>query len=573
MTNNISKRTTRNWSRYRIIKTVLTVVVFIGIAWFIIALMYIPVMNVFKEAFFTNGRFDFNTIKKLFASKTVRNTLQNTFVVGILTIVTVNIVGIFQIAVTEYFSIKFSKFIRLIYFVPLILGGISLVTGLKYIYSAYGMVTRLLTVIIPSLDPNWFTGFFAVMFVHTFFMTNYHILFVRTSFKKVDYLTIEAAKSLGAGNFKTFIKVVLPVIKPSIFSATVLVFLTAIVSNAAPTELGGKDFHMINSIIQTFNSIGRQDFAALLALILGLASIIMLLIFRKIENKGTYISVSKVPTKIKKISLKSPVSNFIMHFLAYALCIVYILPVIAIFIYSLADVKTILTQSIPTSLSFNNYITVFSERSAVQPLINSLIMGLVSTGIALVVGIFASVIIHKSKKKATLILELSLLIPWVVPTSMLAIGLLVSYDDKSLLMFNKPLIGGWWLLPLAYTVFSIPTIVRMTRAALFGVNTSLEESARSLGASPSRTFFSIVLPLIIPTVVSVAAISVNGKLSEYTASVLLYSASNKPLSIALRQAGKNTNPQVYANNLVYVVLLMIVAGVILGISSKYREKN
>lgn len=242
--------------------------------WVIITFIYTPVISLFQKIFFDSGTFSFEVIRVLTASKRVMQGLTNSFIMAVLTIILVNIVGIFQVAVTEFFDIKFAKILRLAFFTPLLYSSVALVSGYQFLYGSGGALTEILTGLFPAINPGWFRGGIAILFVHTFSMTVFHIIFVRNAAKRnVDNNTIEAARTLGANTPQIFLKVALPILRPPIYAATVMVFLMALGSHAAPIILGGREFQMINSLVQNLNSIGRTDMAALLALILGLASL------------------------------------------------------------------------------------------------------------------------------------------------------------------------------------------------------------------------------------------------------------------------------------------------------------
>ncbi len=556
--------------RKKTIQNIIYTVLMGIIGWYILSFIVLPVFSVFIEVFFVGGKFSFESIQKLATSRRVISSLKNTYIMAGCTLITVTIVGIFQIMVTEYFEIKGGKVLDTIFHTPLLYGGISLVMGYNYIYSSNGFVTKFLLNYFPNMNPKWFTGFTGVLFVHSFSMTVYHILFVKTAFKRIDYSTVEACRSLGGNNIQAFFKVALPVIKPSIFSATVLLTLMAMNSFAAPAVLGGKDYYMINSMIMNLNSIGRRELAALLSLILALTCIVLLLILRQFEKKNNYVSVSKVPTKMKKIKIRNSVVNGVIHFIAYILGLIYMLPIVGIVIFSFADIQTIVDQTFPTHLTFENYIRVFSRNVSMEPFFNSVKLSAIAVTMVMFICVIAALAIHKYKNKITLILELTLLIPWMLPATLLAVGMISRYSVPRALVFNVVLLGGFWLLPVAYAVGAIPQTMRLIRASLYNVNISHEEAARALGAGPFYTLIRVILPAMMPTIVSVGAITFNGLLSEYTMSALLYSAGNVPLGIVLRSPAANPDPYSAASNLVYIVVLMLISGTTLISTQKYR---
>ncbi len=562
----------RKRSAYKILKTAAGIFAFAAVAWFVAAFMIVPVVKILQKAFFASGTLSTDNIVKVLSSRSIQTTIRNTLVISLLTVLSVNVVGLFQVLVTEFFEIRGARFMRFVFFVPLILTSISLVTGLQFVFNEYSVVNAFLENLIPGFNPGWFRGFGAVYYIHTFFFTSYFILFVRTSFKKVDYSTVEAARSLGAHSMAAFFRVALPVVLPSILSASVLTFITSLASNAAPTMVGG-DFQMVNSRITLLNSLGKRDMAAILALILGAVSVAFILLSNWIEKKGNYVSASKSTTELRKVKIKNPILNILVHLLGYAMCLVYLIPVAAIALYSFADADAILTKAWPERLSLDNYIRVFtSSAGAFEPMLNSFKIGGMGTLIALLVGVIAAIMIYKVKNKAVRVLEFCLLIPWILPSSMMALGLIIGYDTGSIWSFGQPLIGTWWLLVIGYAVISVPTIVRMTRASLFNVNRNLEESAASLGSKPLRTFFQITFPILLPTIVSAGAQAFNAKLAEYTMTSILYAPRHTPLGIAFKAGSETIDPNSYANNLVYIMVVMAISTLVYMITTKLREK-
>src|SRR5690606_12920665 len=126
--------------------------------------------------------------------------------------------------------------------------------------------------------------------------------------RKVDFQTIEAARNMGASTFYILWRVVLPVLKPTIFALTILLFLTGLAATSAPLILGGTEFQTITPMILTFSkSMTSRDLAALLALILGIATLVMLSIMIRFERSGNFMSVSKVKSEMVKQKINNKV--------------------------------------------------------------------------------------------------------------------------------------------------------------------------------------------------------------------------------------------------------------------------
>src|SRR5699024_9685950 len=114
----------------------------------------------------------------------------------------------------EFFDIKLRKLVNLAYMIPLIFGGVMVANGYIFTYGSRGFVTTFLLKYFPKMNPAWFSGYGAVIFLMTFACTSIYMIFFRNSFKSIDYQTIEAARGLGASNTKIIFQVVLPTLKP-----------------------------------------------------------------------------------------------------------------------------------------------------------------------------------------------------------------------------------------------------------------------------------------------------------------------------------------------------------------------
>ena len=181
----------------------------------------------------------------------------------------------------------------------------------------------------------------------TFSATSNHMMFLTSAIRGLDYHTIEAAKNMGASQSTILFKVVLPTMKPTIFAITVLTFIAALSTMSGPLIVGGPDFQTINPMIKTFaNMTGSRDIAALLAIILGLATTVLLAIMQHIEKKGNFISVSKTKARMEKQKIENPVLNVLAHIAAYVMLVIYMLPILNVLVFSFTDGLTIKTGQI-----------------------------------------------------------------------------------------------------------------------------------------------------------------------------------------------------------------------------------
>ena len=538
----------------------------IGLIWFLVTFIIYPNIDLVLSVFVKDGQFTLDAVNRVLKSPRAIQSIMNSFKLALSLIVTVNVVGLLCVLFTEYFDIKGAKILKLGYMTSLIYGGVVLATGYKFVYGPYGMITRILQNFLPNLDPNWFVGYGAVLFIMTFSGTANHTLFLTNTIRGVDYHTIEAARNMGAKPFTVFRKIVLPTLTPTLFALTIMIFLSGLSAVAAPMIVGGKQFQTINPMIITFAGMGNsRDLAALLAIVLGVATTILLSIMNKIEKGGNYISISKTKAPLKKQKITSKPWNIIAHIVAYALFVVFMLPLIFIVLYSFTDPVAIQTGNLSlANFTLENYHQFFTNSVAFSPFLVSFVYASLAAITATVLAVVFARVVRKHKARFDSLFEYGALLPWLLPNTLLAISLLFTFNQPQPLVFNFILVGTLVILLIGYIIVKIPFSYRMVRAILFSVDDEMEDAARSMGASPFYTMMKVIIPFILPVVLSVIALNFNSLLTDFDLSVFLYHPLAQPLGITIRSAGDETATS-NAQALVFVstIVLMIISSAVL----------
>lgn len=559
------RRSRRPGSLGSMMRSPLNLVTLAVLGWFIIAFLIIPSLTLLGQTFIVDGHLSLRVVERIASSAKAVASLRNSLILAVALSVTVNLTGIFIVLVTRYFDIRGSRVLAAGYATSMIYGGITLVAGYKMIYGSTGVVTRLLRQIWPSLDATWFSGMLAVVFVMTFATTGNHMLFLSSAIAKLDYQTVEASRLMGAGAWTTLRRVVLPTLRPMIFAITTLTFLGGLNALMAPLILGGEDFQTISPMILTFSqSPGSRDLAAGLAIVLGGATIVLLTFLNRLERRGQYFSVSKVPSVIQKQKIDNPIANALVHAAAWLLWVIYMLPPVLIVLFSFTRSQDIQTGSFSLdSFTLENYTYALTNPSGYRPLAVSLVYSTLAA--VLVVGLItlAARMVHRWRNVVTTVLEYLLHIPWVLPSILIALGLVLTYSRPHAIVGGVILTGTSLLLLVGYIAEKIPFTFRLMKASFSGINASLEEAASLLGASASYTLRRVIVPLIAPTAMAVGGLAFISLLSEFDMSIFLSHPLLQPLGPFIKQAtvgevGRDTTALVF----VYTVLLMVVNGLV-----------
>ncbi len=581
------------------------VVRMIGVAFFaylFFGFMLVPCLNTLTSIFTTKnaaGETDPLAVIRFFFAGNMGRYVLNSLKLAVCLVVTVNIVGVSIVLLTEYFDIKGARILRLGYMTTMIYSGVALVTGYLFLYDSDGILTTLLTNAFPNMNPNWFSGFNAVLFTMTFACTSNHALFLRNAIRGIDYNTVEAARNMGAKPFKVLWKVVFPTLLPTMFSLTVMTFITGLCAMSAPTLLG---YDSINPEIvrlagsSTADEAFPQARAALLSIILAMFTIVLLTILSAYERKGHYLSVSKTKARLQKQKITNPVANVLAHIYAYILFIIYMIPVVMIVIFSFQTYGAIRMKKLDLSnwtlINFfgtqdYEYLTsrgtyrlregaisgLFSNEATLGGIKLSFIMSAIAALLACIIVVVACNYIFKNRgKKRGAVLEYSLLFPWLLPT------ILICYSYRT--FFNSDAV--WYvgnqnlyyaenvriLIVMAYTVTKLPFSLRMIKASFYAIDEELEDAARNMGASGLMTFLKVKLPIILPSVMAVFALNFNALFTEYDMSATFASSYGTTYAMVIQSMceeegmyGYNVNAS--GRRCASTVFIMVVSGIIL----------
>lgn len=555
--------------------------IILGILWFLVTFLIFPNFTVLKDTFWVDGEFTLSALEKVMKSKRALKAISNSVLLAVCLTFTINIVGTFIVLVTEYFDIKGANLLRVGFMSTLVFAGIVLNNGYLYVYGDEGILTRLLVHVFPEMDPNWFIGFPAVLFVMTFACTSNHMLFLRNAVKGLDSGTIEAAQNLGSNQWQILRKVVLPSLKPVLITLTIMAFQIGLGAMSAPLMVGGENFQTIAPLILTFTQRpASRDIAALLSLILGAAQIVLLIVMTRNEKKGNYLSISKTKTRLNKQKIHNPIANGIVHALAYVLFLIYVLPLVLVVLFSFMDAQGIAQSQLSWQhFTLEHYASILTDANSYQPLMTSGIYAGIAAFLAVLFMLLVVRLVMRHKKSRLIqSLEFGFYIPWLLPALMIALGLILAYDEPTLLLFGNVVIGSVWILPLAYMVMMLPSTLRYLKSAYYSFDSNLEDAARVLGSSSLRTFWQVILPALLPTALALFALNFNAYLADYDLSAFLYQPAYPTLGVMIRQnADPGANVDATAINLVYSVILMVISSLILyvvyGRGSKAGERR
>jgi putative spermidine/putrescine transport system permease protein len=205
-------------------------------------------------------------------------------------------------------------------------------------------------------------------------------------------------------------------------------------------------------------------------------------------------------------------------------------------------------------LSLAWYAKVFHSTNFPEAFLTSCLVGLMSTTISLIVGSLAAWALTRSRFRGVSAIEAFLLSPLLLARIIYGIAMLIVLTQIGLIRTTLGLV-------IAHAVIVMPYVVRIIGGTLIGINRSFEEAAAVLGASPSRIFVFVTLPLLRPGLIAAAVFGFITSFDEFTMTIFLVGAQTKTLPVEIfRYAELIVDPAVAA------VSVMLILSTLLGIA-------
>lgn len=249
--------------------------------------------------------------------------------------------------------------------------------------------------------------------------------------------------------------------------------------------------------------------------------------------------------------------SFSTVYLALGLVIIY-LPIALVILYSFNESKL---SSVWGGFSLKWYRTLFADKAMFQALGNSLILGLSASLAAGVVGTLGAVGFDRVRPRSRRLIEYLTSLPLMTPEIILGMVFMAFFGMLGISF-------GMGTLILSHTAFCIPYVFMLVQARLVGMDRSLAEAARDLGAGERQVFFTITLPLLLPAIVSGMLLSFAMSLDDVIISLFVTGVNVNTLPIKVYTALKTgVTPEINA----LCTLLLAATLLLVGLSMLWSK--
>ena len=502
-----------------------------------------PLYEVLWEGFFSEqGEFTLKYYRDSLGKTENIRTLGNTVWLGVFVSAVSTFVGFLFAYADAFLKIRFKGVFNTLAILPIISPPFALSMSFIMLFGQQGFVTRT----ILGLKETNIYGFegLATVQVLTFFPVAYLVL--AGLLRQIDPAMEEAARNMGASRGHIFRTIILPLVRPGIANAFLLVFIQSVADFGNAMVIGGNYTTLAAQIYM--QAMGNYDIkgGTALATVLLSVSVLMFVAQKYWVGDKSYVTVTGKPSREREL-VADPLPLFFVG-VPCLLISLFILVLYALIPYgSLVNLWGI--DYTPT-LKHYKYIVDLG----LKPILDTTWLALLSMPITGILGMIIAFLIVRKKFLGRGLIEFSSLLSMAIPGTVIGVGYVLAYNKEPLI-----LTGTATIIVLSFVFRSMPVGIRAGIASLQQVDPAIEEAAQDLGASSFKVFTSVTIPLIKSAFFSGLVYSFVRSMTAVSAVIFLVSASYSLLTVSIMSqvdGGKLGVAAAYSTVLILIVLVV-----------------
>ena len=535
-------------------------ILFLAIAILVIVVVF-PVLLIFFNAFWADGEFNAASVIDILKEPETFQALLNSLIIATCTTVGSTIVGTFFAWLVTRTDLPHKTFMKSMFLVPFMLPSFIGALAWKMLLSPNaGFINQFF------IDHFGFTGsifniysYYGISIVEIMYLFPFVFIQVCGALERMDPTLEESARISGAGLFTITRKITIPLVLPSILSGALLIMLYSMAHFGTVAVLGIENgIYNIPTLIyerihQSGGSFDAIRTGTVLATVLVITAALIIWLQRKILGSGHYQIIggkSFRPMELKLRGLRYPLLIFCLAYIAFTI----LLPTAVIFL--VGSLKTYGLSFALSNLSLDNYkFILFDYKVTRDAIFNSVTLGFTAAIITMFAGVMISYVIVKMKVRGKGILEFLGMLPFSVPGSVIALGVILAWSGQ----FGINLYNTVWIILVAYIARYMAFSLKANSAALEQVHDSLVEASRACGATMWQSLRDVVLPLVRPGMFAAFFLIFLPSLRELTVSIMLYAPTTRTIGVAIYTLNED-GETVMSAALAGIALIIIIVG-------------
>jgi iron(III) transport system permease protein len=487
-----------------------TLVILAGFALVIVFLVY-PLADVFRFSFTDKetGALSFSNWVEFLSKKYYLKAFLHSMFVAVATTSLCLMFGVPLAFFTTRYRIRGSALLNTVAILALLsppfIGAYSWVTML----GRNGFLRTALASIGISLPPIY--GALGIILADSLQYFPFVSLMTAGALMTIDRSLEEASENLGASSFRTFFRITLPLVLPSVTGGALISFMMSLSNFGTPMIIGGNYLVLPTLAYNLFTSevAERPGMASTVSLILMLCAMGIIALQQWVSTRRKYASMLMNRPMRKELT---GLPSLLAHTVCYAIVTLSALPLAVVVFFSFRNTSG---PVFTPGFGLDSYRQIFFD--VPKTVMNSFLYSLVAVALIATIGTLLGFVVARRRTAAVRVLDPLLMIPYIVPGTVLGIAYIVAFNREPFF-----LAGTATIVIMTYFIRRLPYSVRSAASILKQIDPALEEAGINLGSPPGRTFRTVTLPLMKAGIVSGAIMSWVTSMNELSASILLY---------------------------------------------------
>jgi thiamine transport system permease protein len=497
---------------------------------FLALVFYYPLGLILKSGLFEGGRLTLSPLREILSDPYFLHLIAFTIEQAALSTLASLAIGLPGAYLLTRYDFPGKRTIRSLTVIPFVLPAIAVALGFILFFGNSGYLNHFLMTTFHLAQPplRLLYSLSGIVLAHAFYNAPIVTRMVNAAWEGLDPAIDEAAISLGAGRLRRFLGITLPRLAPALFSSAALVFVFTFLSFPIVLTLGGARYATIEVEIYTLiRTLLDYRLGSALILVETLLSLSFTYLYLRAEGRfaGLTRGAREVATRPLFHGRMTVGKGLLMTYLFFAVPF-FLGPIVSILADSLraGGAWTLANYRELFSLSYSPFL----GSSPLRTVITSLLVGGISTLIALPAGTLVALFSARSRLPGRQILEALLMAPLAVSSVAIGFAVLRGFSGPPLRL------GGTIIaIALAHAILTYPFVVRSLRPILEGLDPRLVEAARSLGASRTRAFFEVEFPLIGRGLLVAAVFAFALSMGEMSATIMLMRPGLSTIPVAI----------------------------------------
>ncbi len=223
--------------------------------------------------------------------------------------------------------------------------------------------------------------------------------------------------------------------------------------------------------------------------------------------------------------------------------------------------------------TLDNWLHPFAQSELVDALWLSLKIALLASLVATVLGTFMAIALVRYRFRGGGTVNFLVVLPLTAPEIVLGASLLTLFLEPHLITANHQFQLGFGTILIAHIMFCVSYVALTVRARIRGFDWTLEDAAMDLGATPSRTFFKVTLPLILPGILAAFLLSVALSIDDFIITYFVSGTSTNTFPVRIFSQSRTATPpqiNVLASMILFGSVAVMFVGSWLGIRRQKR---